>query len=183
MVYVGTLSDTRGQREMTEAVEHVARKSPLKLVTAGKVIPGAKAGFDDGRKNAAVEYVGLLNRPQVAQLLARARVGLVVLHPTASYVNSQPTKLFEYMSAGLPVVASDFPIWRRIVESAACGLLVDPLNPAAIAEAVTWLLCHPSEAAQMGQNGLRAIAENYNWERESERLIATYAELQDSRPQ
>jgi glycosyltransferase involved in cell wall biosynthesis len=65
-----------------------------------------------------------------------------------------------------------------MVQSAECGLLVDPLNPATVAEALVWLLRHPAEAAAMGRNGQRAVAENYNWERESQALIATYAELQ-----
>ena len=93
-------------------------------------------------------------------------------------MSAQPNKMFEYMAAGLPVVASDFPLWRKIIQSAECGLLADPLNPAAIAEALVWLLCHPARAAQMGRNGRRAVAENYNWEREAKSLIATYAELQ-----
>jgi len=57
-------------------------------------------------------------------------------------------------------------------------LVADPLNPAAIAEALVWLFCHPAQAAVMGRNGQRAVAEKYNWERESKYLIATYAELQ-----
>ncbi len=181
VAYVGWLSDNRGLREMTQAVQLAAKQMPVKLVTAGKVIPGAKAEFEGGGETTLVEHMGLLNRPQVAALLARARVGLVVLHPTGNYVNSQPNKLFEYMSAGLPVIASDFPLWRRIVEAAGCGLLVDPMNPAAIAEAMLWLLRNPSEAAEMGRLGQRAVAEQYNWERESERLLATYAELQFAR--
>jgi len=81
------------------------------------------------------------------------------------------------MSAGIPVIASDFPLWRKIVESAGCGLLVDPLDPTAIAEALVWLFHHPVEAAEMGSNGQRAVSERYNWEREAERLITTYSEL------
>ncbi len=177
--YVGVLSDLRGLREMTQAVHLAAKEIPVKLVTAGKVIPGAKAELDDGCGNGLVEHMGLLNRPQVAGLLARAKIGLVVLHPLWNFVNAQPVKLFEYMSAGVPVIASDFPLWRRIVKSAACGILVNPLDPGAIAEAMVWLLRNPSEAAEMGVNGQRAVAENYNWEREAESLIATYAELQD----
>ncbi len=176
-VYVGCLADARGLREMIEAVELAAQRISVKLVTAGEVVPGAIAHFDPARRDAVIEHMGLLNRSQVAELLARARVGLVVLHPTRAYVDSQPTKLFEYMSAGLPVIASDFPIWRRIVESAGCGLLVDPLDPAAIAEALVWMFQHPSEAAEMGRRGQEAIAEHYNWEHESQRLIATYTEL------
>jgi glycosyltransferase involved in cell wall biosynthesis len=78
------------------------------------------------------------------------------------------------------MVVSDFPDWRQMIQSVECGLLVDPLNPAAAAEALVWLFRHPAEAAEMGRNGQRAVAENYNWECESKRLIATYAEIQSA---
>lgn len=182
VAYIGVLSDLRGLREMKQAAALAAKQTPVRLVTAGQVIPGAKAELDDHSENKLVEHLGLLDRRQIAELLSRARVGLVVLHPTGNYVNAQPVKLFEYMSAGVPVIASDFPLWRKIVESAGCGLLVDPLNPAAIAEALVWLINHPAEAAEMGGNGQRAVSERYNWEREAERLVATYTELEaDSR--
>jgi len=177
-VYVGGLSDDRGLREMRQAVELAAKETPVRLVIAGQVSPGAKAEFERDRKSALIEHKGLLSRSQVAELLARARVGLVLNHPTMNYMSAQPHKLFEYMAAGLPVVASDFPPMRKIVGATGCGLLVDPLDPAAIAEVLVWLFRHPAQAAEMGQNGWRAVAERYNWERESECLIATYGELQ-----
>ena len=139
---------------------------------------GTRAEFQHDRASSLVEHKGQLGRAQIAEVLGRAKVGLVLLHPTGNYVNAQPNKLFEYMSAGLPVLASDFPLWRKIVGSIKCRLVVDPLNPSAIAEALVWLFRHPAQAAEMGLNGQRAVAEKYNWERESKYLIATYAELQ-----
>jgi glycosyltransferase involved in cell wall biosynthesis len=130
-----------------------------------------------GSGTGLVEHRGLQNRSEVAALLAGARIGLAVVHPLECFIQSQPTKLYEYMSAGLPVVVSDFPIWREIVASANCGLLVNPLDPEAIAEAIVWLLSHPAEAEQMGRNGRRAVVENYNWEQESARLTSIYSEL------
>ncbi|HTD21232.1 MAG TPA: glycosyltransferase family 4 protein [Terriglobales bacterium] len=178
VVYVGGLADLRGLREMTQAIHLVAKKMPARLLIGGQVRSGAKAEFGGGGENGVVEYLGQLSRPQVAALLARARVGLVLHHPHGNYLHGQPTKVFEYMSAGLPVLASDFPVCRRVIEPAACGLLIDPLNPEAIAEALVWLLRNPSQAAEMGRNGQRAVAETYNWESESQRLMDTYAELQ-----
>ena len=81
--------------------------------------------------------------------------------------------------AGIPVVASDFPLWRSIVEGAECGLLVDPLRPDEIAKAIDWLMAHPQEAAQMGANGKRAVRETYNWSHEAEKLIGLYERLGD----
>ena len=177
-VYVGALGDARGLKQMTEATHLVARKTPAKLVIGGQVRAGSRAKFKGDGDDGVVEYVGHLSRPQVAALLGRARVGLVLHHSLQNYLHGQPTKIFEYMSAGLPVLASDIPVCRRVIEPAACGLLADPLNPEAIASALQWLLDHPAEAAEMGRNGQRAVAEKYNWESESQGLIATYAELQ-----
>ncbi len=177
-IYIGWLSDARGIGTMMQATELAAKQEPVRLLLAGKVIPGAKAAFEEGGPHPLVEYLGFLDRPKVAELMSRARVGLVTLPPTGNYVNAQPTKLFEYMAGGLPVIASDFPVYRKFVDSAGAGLLVDPLDAAAIAEALVWLLRHPDEAAEMGRNGQRAVRETLNWEHEAEILVHTYEELQ-----
>lgn len=85
------------------------------------------------------------------------------------------------MSAGLPVIASDFPLWRTIVDGVQCGLLVDPQDPNDIAHAMQWILENPEKAKQMGKNGKRAVEETYNWEKESKKLISMYNELIGSR--
>ena len=110
-------------------------------------------------------------------MLGRARVGIVTLYPTQKYLDAYPTKLFEYMAAGLPVVCSDFPKLRPFVEGPRCGLLVDPQNVDAVAEAVQWLLEHPEEAEAMGQRGRAAVETQYNWAQEAKRLVAFYERL------
>ena len=177
VAHVGALTMDRGLAEMAKAVELVAAVRPLKLVLAGKAFSGAGPELDHERWKGLIEHAGLLTRPQVAELLAKTKIGIVTLHPTQNYKNSQPTKLYEYMSAGIPVIASDFPVWRQIVEPSGCGLLVDPLDPGAIAEAIEWLLAHPREAELMGNHGRCAITHLYNWEKEGAKLVATYAEL------
>ena len=85
--------------------------------------------------------------------------------------------MFEYMSVGLPVIVSDFPLWRGIVENAGCGLLLDPLDPQATADAMQWILDHPAEAEAMGHRGREAVEKHYNWETEAEKLVALYKKL------
>lgn len=177
VAYVGSLGNVKGLREMTRAVELAATAVPIRLVVVGRVVSGARAA---NRSSRLVSYLGFLTRPQVADVLARARIGIATLHPNGNYEKSFPTKLFEYMSAGLPVVCSDFPACREVIKSSHCGLLVDPLSPCDIAFALAWLLTHPSEADQMGRNGRQAVAEKYNWEGEAESLVSAYAELQST---
>ena len=177
-VYVGGLSGGRGIREMVVAAGLVSEGLDFRLLLAGR---WGRAGLESeiARVPGAdrVEFLGWQSRSAIRRLLARVRLGLVPLHPARNYLESYPIKLFEYMAAGLPVVASDFPLWRRIVEGAGCGLLIDPLDPSSIASAVTRLLDHPEEASAMGDRGRRAVMARYRWDVEAEKLIALYARL------
>jgi glycosyltransferase involved in cell wall biosynthesis len=85
--------------------------------------------------------------------------------------------LFEYMAAGLPVIASNFPLWKEIVTGIGCGVLVDPLKPTEIADAIEYLLTHPAEAEQMGIRGREAVERKFNWECEQHKLLQFYESL------
>ncbi|MEM1589753.1 MAG: glycosyltransferase [Thermoproteota archaeon] len=103
--------------------------------------------------------------------------GLALFPPNEFYERKELTKLFEYMAARIPIICSNFSHWKEIVEGNRCGITVDPLNPKAITEAITFLITHPEEARMMGENGRRAVEEKYNWEREAKKLLTLYEEL------
>lgn len=182
--YVGGVTRLRGTIQLVEALRILKSDGyqRVRLRLVGPLMPPSlktELGSLVQRYGLQEEVFipGPVPHERVSELLAKAHVGIATLHPDPNYVESLPTKLFEYMAAGLPVVASNFPLWREIVEGNNCGLCVDPLDPKAIAEAVEYLLTHPEEAHRMGGNGRRAVEEKYNWEREGERLLKLYGEL------
>jgi len=178
VAYLGVISENRGLRRMTEAIRllpadmnasllltgHFATKS---LETAARNLPGWNR----------IRYLGYLDRAGVIQVLGSVRAGLVLLDPEERFKVAYPIKMFEYMAAGIPVIASDFPLWRHIIAETGCGLMVDPMSPPAIAEAIKYILTHPREAEAMGRNGRDAVASKYNWNGESDKLLGLYRSL------
>ena len=81
------------------------------------------------------------------------------------------------MQYGLPIVCSKFELWKEIVEENNCGVLVDPMKPQEIADAIQWIYEHPEEARIMGENGRRAVKEKYNWEKEEKKLLELYQSI------
>ena len=127
VVYFGGISEARGVYEMIQAVNMLPTALGVKLELAGWFY--VKSLFDRLKEQpqwSLVNWHSEVDRPGLRHLLRTVSAGLVVLHPEKSFLTSQPTKLFEYMAAGIPVIASDFPLWRSIVSTADCGILVDP---------------------------------------------------------
>lgn len=178
VAYVGGLWSERGLHEMLQAISMVSAPTLPRLVLAGRFADSKEEQrYRNTPEWARVAFLGWQDRAGVGSVLARARAGLVTLHPTPNHVVVYPVKMFEYMAAGLPVIASDFPLWREIIEESRCGLLVNPVSPAAIAEAIQWLFEHPDDAEAMGKRGQAAVMEKYSWETEAYQLYSLYRRL------
>lgn len=177
VAYIGTITLNRNILGMIDAVE-LARDSGAVLRLAGHFTVAsdeAAARAQPGWER--VKFDGWVTRQDIAEVLSSVRAGLVVLQPVDRFKLAYPIKLFEYMAAGVPVISSDFPLWREIVEKAGCGILVDPMNPQAIADAIRWMIDNPDEAQAMGERGRRAVIETYSWESEVNTLFKFYEQL------
>lgn len=181
LIYVGGLNRGRGIYEMIKTMAYLDRRQNVRLRLLGRfdeldeldtdkkirTLPGFKQ----------TELIGWVPHPKVYDYLHTSHIGLLCLHPVGGYPLSLPVKLFEYMAAGLPVIASEFPLWKEIIEGNRCGLTVDPLNPRGIAKAIEYLIEHPELRQEMGANGRQAVQEKYNWEQESKKLLNLYTRL------
>jgi glycosyltransferase involved in cell wall biosynthesis len=103
--------------------------------------------------------------------------GIALFPPTEHYRKKELTKFFEYMNAGLPIICSDFPVWKDFIENYECGIAVDPNKDEEIKQAIQYLKNHPEEARQMGENGKKAVQEHLNWKTQEEKLVTWYDEL------
>lgn len=174
VAYVGAITRIRGIYEMVDAIGR----------TNYKLFLGGRFDNQEDRMNLMqtnawgnVIELGHLRRPEISEVLSKSMAGLVVLHPTVNYVDALPVKMFEYMAAGLPVISSNFPLWKEIIEGNQCGICVDPLNTVEIKDAIEWIMNHPDEARVMGENGRRAVENKYNWDHESKKLIDFYKSI------
>jgi glycosyltransferase involved in cell wall biosynthesis len=171
--YIGGISRIRGAFEMVEAIG----KTPYKLLLAGNIESRIKARLVQLPGWRQVDALGFIDKEGVKAIATRSMAGLVVFHPEPNHIDAQPNKMFEYMSAGIPVIASSFPLWMKIINENDCGICVDPLNADEIADAIRWIVEHPLKAKLMGENGRRAVTDKYNWELEERKILKLYSLL------
>jgi glycosyltransferase involved in cell wall biosynthesis len=172
--YVGGITPVRGARELVAAMAHA--EAELRL--AGVFVPpDLRLELERSPGWRRVRYLGRLDRDAVAALLAAVKVGVIPLRPIANYVDAYPVKLFEYLAAGLPVVATDVPRWRALLEAHGCGVCVPYGSPALLGAAIARLLDDEEAARAMGERARRAAEEHYSWETQAAALVALYDEL------
>jgi glycosyltransferase involved in cell wall biosynthesis len=178
VAYVGGVSADRCAVEMVQSIGRIEQFRDVSLIIAGIVDPpslidelAALPGWS------RVDYRGHQDRAGVRRLLAESRAGLVLFSPLQSYIESQPIKLFEYMAAGIPVIAVDFPRFREVVEGNHCGVCVPPNDVAAIASAIEWLFAHPAEAEEMGRRGRELVRKSFSWSHEERELLGFYERI------
>lgn len=176
VIHVGVLSYERG---ITHLIKGVA-KTGCKLLLAGNFSPlKYKEELDKLNEYKCVEYRGFLEKKEVIRVLDSALVGVATLLNSGQYhrIDTMATKVYEYMAMGLPVIVSDYPFARKLIEEEKCGICVDPENTEEIAQAINYLLDNPDIAKKMGENGRRAVLEKYNWGVEEKKLLKLYEEL------
>lgn len=169
--YVGAITKERGILNLLKAIED----TDVKLYLAGTCSPKdliKDLEKEKGWKN--VNYFGQLGRNKLADIFSQSQVGMCVLYPTPNHINSNPTKLFEYMCAGLPIIASNFPHWKDLTANYDNVVFVDPLNAQEISNAINNLLNDPKQCRAMGERGRQAIKEKYHWGTEEKKLVDFY---------
>ena len=183
ILYLGGLERNRGSRLMLEAFHQVWKAHPqARLLLVGHFAPPnlereVRADAEQRGIEQAITITGRVPFEQIGAYLTRASVGWVTWQPEAKNQKNIPTKLFEYMAYGLPVVCSDLTSTRPFVLERQNGYLVTADDPADHARAILQLLHHPQLAASMGKKGQQMVRTDYNWDEMQEHLLALYQEV------
>ncbi|MGH8612397.1 MAG: glycosyltransferase [Gammaproteobacteria bacterium] len=177
-VYIGTIAEERGLRCLLQAADRAAERlgGDFRLKLAGPFSSERdRALFEAHANKDIVEYIGCQDRRQVPGLLGQAVAGLVTFLPTDSHLEAYPNKLFEYGAAGIPAIASHFPLWRRLMDGGC--VFVDPALPEAIADALCDLMTDKLKAEAIGRAAQELVRDRYRWESEAKKLLALYEQI------
>jgi glycosyltransferase involved in cell wall biosynthesis len=177
-LYVGVISYERGLDVMLKALKILHLTHPnARLHLVGNTLFSIPKLTQDADYKAVESHVILHGfKPQIeAFALAKGCVGgLAVLKAVGDYADSYPTKLFDYMALGLPVITSDFELYRAVVLPQNAGFCVNPTDEAQLADRMSYLINNPQEAIKMGTNGRKSVVDHYNWPQEAQKLLAFY---------
>ncbi len=173
--FAGGLSQSNGIIQLIDVVKELG---DVKLKLAGTFEPIVKKYYEIN-KNENIEFLGYLDQKGINALYQQSCIGIVVDLPTGNNIDGLPIKLFEYMNCGLPIITSNFPLRKSIFSKYECGKMIDPYDKYAYKRAIRDMLKDEVYREKCIKNGRKAITNEFNWERESKKLIGIYKRLME----
>lgn len=181
LIYTGNVKTYRGARHHARLLDHLP---DAELFLVGRCDPALAADLRAGADPSRLHIEGAgghVPHERIVSYYLRESwtAGLALFPPGPHTRRKELTKIFEYMAYGIPVLCSDFPNLRRIVEGAECGICVDPDREEEAARAARYLWENPEEARRMGERGREAARNAYNWDTQAEKLLRLYDAIID----
>lgn len=180
LLFVGGFIGNRGLEHVVDGM-NLLKKYPeiqLILVGDGAVKPILESKVKEYGLEQNVHFEGWQDQAKVKTYLEVSQVGLVPFKRTPQTDNSSPNKLFQYMYYGLPILSTDCPSIKRVVDKENIGLIYESENKEQFAESVIKLLSDKESMEKFHKNGKKAVAEKYNWKINVQELVDMYSELE-----
>lgn len=179
VLYVGGLMPHRGLEQLIVAMAELPDAHLVCLGAGGGSTAEIERELERRGIAARAHLIPPVPSAEVVPYAASATIGVSIVQPASlSYRLALPNKLFQYMAAGIPVVASDFPDVRRVLEGSGAGIVVDPENPRAVAAAIRRLIDDPALARGMGAAGRLAVRDRFNWQTSAQELLRGYRAIE-----
>jgi glycosyltransferase involved in cell wall biosynthesis len=177
--YIGGISNHRGLDTTIEALKILKERNVTFFMHYIGPIPSEelidRIGLDTIEDN--IKFYGRLDLIEGYALSRKCKVGLAVLKPIENYKYSYPTKIFEYMSIKLPIVTSNFKLYKEVVETYNCGYCIDPLSSEDLANSIETIFKDKKLSTKMGENGFNLVNSKFNWEHQEKTLISYYKKI------
>lgn len=175
--FVGGIVDSWSHDTIIKSLEDIE----VTYLLAGKDYSGYLTALKNLPAWSKVDFRGFIKHQEALELISESTIGMALYNNDAyfygNYGSLGNTKLFEYMMVGIPVIASNYVLWKEIIDKYKCGICVNPHNKKEIKDAINYLLNHREEAKRMGDNGRYAIEKEYNWDTQATILLDLYKNL------
>ena len=183
VLYLGQVMDGRGLSELFQAIALVDR-AVLVVAGFGPDYERYRAAAGASPAASRIHFMAGVRPHEIPAWNAAADVAVMPVQPdTLNHRYNTPTKLFDAMGGGVPVVASDLPGIRPIVAATGCGELCDPTDPVDVARAIRAVIdASPAERAASRERCLSAARGEYGWDHQAATLMGVYDTLGVSRP-
>ncbi|MDO6809174.1 glycosyltransferase [Zobellia galactanivorans] len=173
--YIGGVSDERGLHVTISALKILKKRGfDFFMHYIGPITDDRISSLDLEDINKNIRFYGRMDSKNGFEISKRCIAGLSVLKPIKNYIESYSTKIFEYMAVGLPVITSNFQLYRDVVEKYNCGFCINPYSSEELADSLEALISNPKLVRTMGENGIDAVKSRYNWSSEESKLIDVY---------
>jgi len=175
IAFVGALTQIHGVEEVLQSVSRLRQEYPqVRLELYGRVLDASlKPAVDRSVREGWGQHIPWLEPAELVTRLSGAGVGLVPYRPLPDHLNALPTKIFEYMALGIPILASDFPLWRRIIQEQNVGLCSPP-TVEGITQGLRLMLSDPARLQAWSVRAQETYQQRYRWEVEAENLRSLY---------
>ncbi|WP_312025722.1 glycosyltransferase family 4 protein [Listeria booriae] len=182
-IYVGDIIQDRGVFEMLALIHQLKQRGyeTIHLKLIGPMQPHVEeevmARIAEHNLENNIEWLGRIPYTEIWEHYESSHVGLCLLHPIPNYMHSLATKLFEYMAAGLPILATNIPDWQELLESTQTGLTANVLDIEDVVNRAEQLIADHELRNRFAKNGRQAFETTYNWTTEETKLIDLYKNL------
>lgn len=181
-IYVGGVLKERGAFELLKIANYVVDDIPtflMKIIgpVGNTLLYELKKYIEINNLKNNIIITNTIDHNLAMEEVNKAKIGLAILHPIGNYLNSLPTKLFEYMKYGLPFIASDFEYWMRFFNGKKSGIFVPFDNIQYAADKIITLLKDDYLRNQLGTRGIELVNEKYKWLTEEKKLFTVYEKI------
>jgi glycosyltransferase involved in cell wall biosynthesis len=182
LYYIGIILENRGILQIIEAMQGLRKDGyNPEFHCVGELYSDldhkikALSYYEDMKDK--LHFYGRMSLEQGYAMAEKMDIGLCIIWPMKNSMESYPTKLFEYMAVGLPIITSDFPLYKEVIEDHFCGICVDPLDSEELKMAIKNLYTDVKKSELMGKNGKTEVKKIYDWESQTPILSKVYEDL------